>query len=118
MTTTVREPATEQQIVLETHDLAVHYGGIKAVDGVDMSIPAGRIVGMLGPNGSGKSTLIAALTRHCHLTRGDVLLDGVSYRSSRPHQVARKRIARTFQTVRLLDELTVLDNIRDRKSVV
>lgn len=99
------------QAVLETRDVAVHYGGVKAVDGVSISLGAGRIFGILGPNGSGKSTLLGAITRLTKLTRGDLLFDGTSYARAAPHQVARRRIARTFQTVRLLPNRTVYDNI-------
>jgi branched-chain amino acid transport system ATP-binding protein len=101
----------ESREVLRVEDVAVHYGGIKAVDGVNLTVTEGAIVGILGPNGSGKSTLLAALTRLVPLTRGDVLFDGFSYRGTRPADVARHRIARTFQTVRLLDDLTVRQNV-------
>ncbi len=98
--------------VLEAHDVAVHYGGIKAVDGLDMSLTTGRILGILGPNGSGKSTMLGAVTRLVPLTRGRLLLDGQDYTGSPPSRLARKGISRTFQTVRLLPDLTVLENIQ------
>jgi branched-chain amino acid transport system ATP-binding protein len=98
--------------VLQTIDVAVHYGGIKAVDGIDLTLEAGRILGILGPNGSGKSTLLAAVTRLVPLTRGRLLLDGVDYTGSSPARLARHGIARTFQTVRLLPDLTVLENVQ------
>jgi len=102
---------TGEPAVLETRDVAVHYGGIKAVDGVSISLGGNRIFGVLGPNGSGKTTLLAAITRLTKLTRGDLVFDGVSYATAKPHQVARRGIARTFQTVRLLADRTVYDNI-------
>ncbi|PXY29377.1 ABC transporter ATP-binding protein [Prauserella coralliicola] len=98
--------------VIEARDVAVHYGGIKAVDGVDLALEAGRICGLLGPNGSGKSTLLAALTRLVPLTRGTLLLDGVEYQNAAPASLARRGVARTFQTVRLLPDLTVAENMR------
>jgi branched-chain amino acid transport system ATP-binding protein len=97
--------------VLETRDIAVHYGGIKALDGVSLSFHAGAIHGILGPNGSGKTTLVAAVTRLTPLTRGDLLFDGVSLATAAPHEIARRGIARTFQTVRLLPNRTVFDNV-------
>jgi len=98
--------------VLQAEDVAVHYGGIKAVDGVSLSLEAGRIYGIVGPNGSGKSTLLAALTRLVRLTRGRVLLDGQDYGSASNWSLARRGVARTFQTVRLLPDLAVVENIQ------
>ena len=98
--------------VLEVRDVAVHYGGVKAVDGVTLTMRPGLIYGIIGPNGSGKSTLIGAITRMTRLTRGDVLFDGRSYRRARPHRLAGLGVARTFQTVRLLAELDVRRNVQ------
>lgn len=98
--------------VLEAEDVAVHYGGIKAVDGFGLRLPAGKIYGILGPNGSGKSTFLAAVTRLVPLTRGRLLIDGREYHTESPTMLARKGLARTFQTVRLLPELTVLENVQ------
>ena len=98
--------------VLEVRDVAVHYGGVKAVDGVTLTMRPGLIYGIIGPNGSGKSTLIGAITRMTRLTRGDVLIDGSSYRRTRPHKLAGLGVARTFQTVRLLPDLDVRRNIQ------
>jgi ABC-type branched-subunit amino acid transport system ATPase component len=97
--------------VLQTRDVAVHFGGVRAVDGVSIALTAGKIFGILGPNGSGKTTLLGAITRLTALTGGDILLDGVSYARAAPHEVGRRRIARTFQIVRLLANRTVADNV-------
>ncbi|MET3774258.1 ABC transporter ATP-binding protein [Arthrobacter nitrophenolicus] len=99
------------QTVLEARDVAVHYGGIKAVDGLNISLPAGKIAGIVGPNGSGKSTLLAALTRLVPLTRGELILGGRPYHHKAPHVVARHGVSRTFQTVRLLADRTIRENI-------
>jgi branched-chain amino acid transport system ATP-binding protein len=114
MTETATAPVREEQgtPVLEARDVAVHFGGVKAVDGVSMSLHAGKIYGIIGPNGSGKSTLIGAMTRLTQLTRGELLFDGEEYHRVPAAQVAKKRVARTFQTVRLLPDLTVRDNIQ------
>jgi branched-chain amino acid transport system ATP-binding protein len=104
--------ASSQTPVLELKDLAVHFGGVKAVDGISMKLMPGYIYGIIGPNGSGKSTLIGAVTRLTRLTRGELLFDGTSYESVSPNKLARLRVARTFQTVRLLPDLDVRANIQ------
>jgi branched-chain amino acid transport system ATP-binding protein len=103
--------STEDAPLLEIRDLAVHFGGIKAVDGVSMSLREGRIFGILGPNGSGKSTLLAAITRLVPVLRGDVIFIGQDIGSLSPAGIAKLGIARSFQTARLLQDLTVRENI-------
>ena len=97
--------------VLEVRDVKVHFGGVKAVDGITFDITPGKIFGILGPNGSGKSTLLAAFTRYVNLTAGSLRLAGEEYDTVPTAQVARRGVARTFQTVRLLPGLTVRENI-------
>lgn len=103
--------AGETDVVLRISDVAVHYGGIKAVDGISFDITRGKIFGILGPNGSGKSTLLAAVTRLTPLTRGGLTFEGSSFATVPPQKVAKLGIARTFQTVRLLPDLTVRENV-------
>ncbi|WP_037164102.1 ABC transporter ATP-binding protein [Rhodococcoides fascians] len=98
-------------VVLGIDDVAVHYGGIKAVDGISFDITRGKIFGILGPNGSGKSTLLAAITRLTPLTRGALTFEGRPFAKVSPQKVAKLGIARTFQTVRLLPDLTVRENV-------
>jgi branched-chain amino acid transport system ATP-binding protein len=98
--------------VLEGRDVAVHFGGVRAVDGISFQITPGRIFGLMGPNGSGKSTLLGAISRLVPLTRGQLLLDGAELHKVPPAALARRGVARTFQTVRLLPDLTVLENIQ------
>lgn len=98
--------------VLELRDVAVHFGGVKAVDGVTLTLEPGLIYGIIGPNGSGKTTLIGAITRLTALTRGDMLFDGESYATARPSRLVDLGVARTFQTVRLLPDLDVQRNIQ------
>jgi branched-chain amino acid transport system ATP-binding protein len=104
--------AADEVAVLEGRDVAVHFGGVKAVDGLSFRITPGKIFGIMGPNGSGKSTLLGAISRLVPLTRGELLLDGEDFIRVPPSGVARRRVARTFQTVRLLSDLTVLENIQ------
>jgi branched-chain amino acid transport system ATP-binding protein len=103
-------PAREAP-VLEVRDVKVHFGGVKAVDGITFDITPGKIFGILGPNGSGKSTLLAAFTRYVNLTAGSLRLAGDEYDTVPTAQVARRGVARTFQTVRLLPGLTVRENV-------
>ena len=98
--------------VLELRDVAVHFGGVKAVDGITMKLQPGLIYGIIGPNGSGKTTLIGAITRLTQLTRGEMLFDGESITAVRPSRLVDLGVARTFQTVRLLPDLTVQQNIQ------
>ena len=97
--------------LLEIDDVAVHYGGVRAVDGVTMTLEEGRIYGILGPNGSGKSTLLGAVTRLNPLTRGTLRFVGEPFHDLPPHRVAHLGVSRTFQTVRLLDDRSVRDNV-------
>jgi ABC-type branched-subunit amino acid transport system ATPase component len=99
------------QAVLEVNSIAVHYGGIKAVNGISFSLEPGRISGILGPNGSGKTTLLGALTRMVSLTSGRLVFLGQDYSKVPARKILSLGIARTFQTVRVLPDRTVLDNI-------
>ncbi|TDO48693.1 branched-chain amino acid transport system ATP-binding protein [Kribbella sp. VKM Ac-2527] len=98
--------------VLEAREVSVHFGGVRAVEGVTLRLEPGLIHGIIGPNGSGKSTLIGAITRLTPLTRGQLLFDGEPYQGIRPSAMAGLGVARTFQTVRLLPDLNVRDNIQ------
>lgn len=97
--------------VLDLRDVAVNLGGVKAVDGVSLTVERGRLYGLAGPNGSGKSTLLALISRLLDLTSGQILINGLDVGGRTPVEVARLGLARTFQTVRLLDEFTVLENV-------
>ncbi|MFV0457518.1 MAG: ABC transporter ATP-binding protein [Actinomycetales bacterium] len=115
MSTPTRDPAAKRPdagvAVLELDDVAVHFGGVKAVDGVSLRLDEGRIFGILGPNGSGKTTLLAAISRLVKLTRGRLFFEGVQFSRKPPHTVPARGIARTFQTVRLLQGRTVRENV-------
>jgi branched-chain amino acid transport system ATP-binding protein len=105
------QPTPGTTPVLELRDVAVHFGGVKAVDGISLTLEPGLVYGIIGPNGSGKTTLIGAITRLTRLTRGELLFDGRSYLDRRASKLARLGVARTFQTVRLLPDLDVVQNI-------
>jgi len=97
--------------VLELSGLAKHFGGVKAVDNVSMTVSEGHIHSLIGPNGSGKSTTINVLTGLYEATHGTIRLLGQDITRSRPDQRVRLGMARTFQNIRLFKELPVLDNV-------
>ena len=96
---------------LETVDVSKHFGAVKAVDGLTISIPSKRITSIAGPNGSGKSTLINLLTGVLPIDGGIVIVDGVSLKVVKAHEMPDHGVTRTFQEVRLFDQITVWDNI-------
>ncbi|MCU1476321.1 MAG: branched-chain amino acid transporter ATPase [Subtercola sp.] len=98
--------------LLSIKDVAVHYGGVKAVDGVTITVEQGIVYGLVGPNGSGKSTLLGAISRLTRITSGELSFDGHDYTHWTPQRIARQGLGRTFQTVRLVPTLTVEANIR------
>lgn len=97
--------------VLEVRELCKWFAGLKAVDEVSFKLRSGEILGLIGPNGSGKTTCINVITGLLPPTKGQVLVDGVEVSKKKPHAVAKAGIARTFQTIRLFRELTVLENV-------
>jgi ABC-type branched-subunit amino acid transport system ATPase component len=97
--------------LLEARGLKVHFGGVHAVDGVDLALRKGEILGLIGPNGAGKTTLVNALSGFQKPTAGTVSLGGTDVTGWSPHRLARRGLARTFQSVRLFPDLTVLENV-------
>lgn len=96
---------------LRGKDVAVHFQGIKAVDGVDIDLRPGEVKGLIGPNGAGKTTLMNALSGFVPLARGEVWLGDNQVTRWSPQHLAKAGIARTFQNVRLFPRMTVLQNI-------
>lgn len=97
--------------LLEVSDLAVHFGGVKAVDGVSFSVEQGEVFAIIGPNGAGKSTIFNLISRIYEPTRGDIRFDGQDITRLKAHDIAALGIARTFQNIELFDHSTVLDNL-------
>jgi branched-chain amino acid transport system ATP-binding protein len=97
--------------LIETRGLSVRFGGLVAVDQVDLRIRAGEWVGIIGPNGAGKTTLFNALTGVLAPTSGTLWVDGRSFAGAAPHRFARCGLARTFQTPRVFADLTVAANV-------
>src|SRR5918992_1858709 len=97
--------------LLQVRDLAVHFAGIVALDGVSFDLAAGSIVGLIGPNGAGKTTLFNCLSRLYECDRGDILFDGRSLLAAPRHRIAATGIGRTFQNLALFGSMSVLDNV-------
>jgi ABC-type branched-subunit amino acid transport system ATPase component len=97
--------------MLETRGLTKAFGGVRAVDGLTVAIEAGRITALIGPNGSGKSTLVNLLSGMLPIDEGAVAVAGAELRRIKPHDVPAHGITRTFQNVRLFEQMTVLDNL-------
>jgi branched-chain amino acid transport system ATP-binding protein len=99
-------------VILEGKGLTRYFGGIRALDGVDFRIGRGELTGIIGPNGSGKTTLFNVITGIYRPDRGVVSLEEGEITGLPPDEIARRGIARTFQNIRLFQELTVVDNVR------
>jgi branched-chain amino acid transport system ATP-binding protein len=96
--------------LLTVRDVTLRFGGVIALQQVNLTMEAGEIRGVIGPNGAGKSTLINVISRFYPPTRGQVELDGVNLTRQPAHMVAHHGVARTFQNIELYDTMTVLDN--------
>jgi branched-chain amino acid transport system ATP-binding protein len=99
-------------IPLEARGVVRAFGGLVAVDGVDLTVPAGQVTALIGPNGAGKSTLFACLAGQLRPDRGRVLMAGVDVTRLAPDARARRGLARTFQRLAVFGSLTVADNVR------
>jgi len=97
--------------LLQIKNLTHFFGGLRAVYDYNLDLEEGELVGLIGPNGAGKTTIFNLVTGAYKPTEGEVQLNGDNLVGLRPHQITAKGIARTFQTIRLWNELTVLDNI-------
>lgn len=97
--------------VLECRSVERRFGGIIALNGIDLQINRGEIFGLVGPNGCGKTTLTNAITGFYPPQRGNILLNGRDITGLAPHKVARLGVARTFQNLALFNGMSVLDNI-------
>jgi branched-chain amino acid transport system ATP-binding protein len=98
--------------LLETENLSVTFGGVKAVVDVSVRLAPGKLYGLVGPNGSGKTTLLNALSRLVPISGGQMLFNGRNYTRIADTAVASIGISRTFQSIRLLSQLNVLENVQ------
>ena len=97
--------------VLECRNIERRFGGVVALNGIDVRIGRGEIFGLVGPNGCGKTTLVNAVTGFYPPQHGQILLDGRDITGLAPYRVAALGVARTFQNLALFNGMSVLDNI-------
>jgi branched-chain amino acid transport system ATP-binding protein len=96
---------------LRTDKCTIRFGGLVAVNTLDMLVREGEIYGLIGPNGAGKTTIFNLLTGVYEPTEGEIYFQGKRIDGLRPHQIARRGISRTFQNIRLFPGMTVLENV-------
>lgn len=108
----IPERDVDKTPILECRRLGIDFGGLTAVDNFDMAIGRTEIAGLIGPNGAGKTTIFNMLTKVYQPTRGTIMLDGTDTHNMNTVQVNDAGIARTFQNIRLFDNLSVEDNVK------
>ena len=104
-------PYSDREVVLETKDLTKIFGGLKAVSDFDLVVHKGEILSLIGPNGAGKTTVFNVVTGIYKPEHGDVIFRGRNITGKKPHQIVSHGIARTFQNIRLFQDMTCLENI-------
>ena len=97
--------------MLHIQNLGMHFGGLMALEDLCLEVPEGALYGLIGPNGAGKTTVFNLVSGFLRPTRGRISLDGADITSLPPHRITYLGIARTFQNIRLFQELSVLDNV-------
>ena len=108
----IPERDADKHPILECRHLGIDFGGLTAVNDLDLAIGRTEIAGLIGPNGAGKTTVFNLLTKVYQPTRGTILLDGVDTHNMNTAQVNMAGIARTFQNIRLFNNLSVEDNVK------
>ncbi|HIQ04961.1 MAG TPA: ATP-binding cassette domain-containing protein, partial [Anaerolineae bacterium] len=96
---------------LEIRDLAKHFGGIQALNGISLRISGNELVGLIGPNGSGKTTLVNTIGGIYEPDRGEIIFNGEDVGRLKPNEVVRRGIGRTFQVTRAFRRMTVMENM-------
>ena len=97
--------------ILELKGVSLAFGGLKVVDRLDLHVDEGEIVSVIGPNGAGKTTLFNLITGIYRPDEGEIMLDGESIVGLQPHQISRRGVSRTFQTLRLFLNMSVKENV-------
>jgi branched-chain amino acid transport system ATP-binding protein len=97
--------------LLEVQDILVNFGGVIALNKVNLHVNEGEIAALIGPNGAGKTTVFNIVTGYYTPTSGNVIVDGESVLGLRPYKIARKGLGRTFQNIRLFGDMTAVENV-------
>ncbi|MBW2392441.1 MAG: ABC transporter ATP-binding protein [Deltaproteobacteria bacterium] len=97
--------------LFEVKEISKNFGGLMAVNGVNFQVERGEIFGLIGPNGSGKTTIFNLINHYYPLTAGDIFFKGNSIKAMKTHQICHLGIGRTFQVVKPLKRMTVLENV-------
>ncbi|HKU56074.1 MAG TPA: ABC transporter ATP-binding protein [Gaiellaceae bacterium] len=103
--------ATEPTPLLELKNLSMSFGGLKVIDQLDITVNKKEIVSVIGPNGAGKTTLFNLITGIYRPDAGEILLEGENLVGLRPYNITRRGVARTFQTLRLFLNMSVIENV-------
>ncbi len=98
--------------LLVTKGIGITFGGLRAVDNFEVSIEHGELVGLIGPNGAGKTTIFNMLTGVYLPTEGEIYINDELVNGKKPFQIVRAGLGRTFQNIRLFNDLTVIENIK------
>jgi branched-chain amino acid transport system ATP-binding protein len=101
-----------QPPIIAVRGVTRRFGGLVALDSIDLDVPRGIVQAVIGPNGSGKTTLLNALSGASHADAGSIRIDGTEIFGLKPHRIARLGLARTFQTIRLFTDLSVVENVK------
>ena len=105
-------PADRQSLILETVGLRKRFGGVQAVNGVDLTVPPGDVRAIIGPNGAGKTTLFNLITGDLTHDTGQIRFEGEEVSGLAPHQLCRRGMGRTFQITSIFRRLTALENVQ------
>ena len=111
-TNLMREQDIDKMPVLDVRNLGIDFGGLTAVDGFNITIGPTEISGLIGPNGAGKTTIFNLLTSVYQPTRGSILVNGINTKGMTTAKVNRMGVARTFQNIRLFNDMSALDNVK------
>jgi branched-chain amino acid transport system ATP-binding protein len=102
----------DREVILQTKNLGIAFGGLKAVNDFNIEICQGELVGLIGPNGSGKTTVFNMLTGVYVPTEGEIFLRGKRITGMKTHRIVAQGVARTFQNIRLFSDMSVIDNVK------
>lgn len=106
------QTTSNQQSILEIEELSIQFGGLRAVNNLDLTLYPHDLQGLIGPNGAGKTTVFNMITGVYTPSRGVIQFQGSQITGYKPHEINQLGIARTFQNIRLFPDLSVLDNVR------